>query len=245
MSLEELSTLFEAAREDFEVENGQPTNAYLVKIRAFIPSILLLALYNEENDNHNIVGLVWSTSKYKATHQGNLGFHNPTRPAIYNLTITEDNKTAVVWKKEITWKARVNNYKLYAKAKLKSRALILHAADKTWILELKDEETLFTQVTPRQLLDQLQSICVVLHPIDILMLQNEMQEYHTNSKGILEHINALEADQKKFKRGTGNNLITEVTLLLITTNTMLKTGTHPQTTDKWEDLDASAQTWDA
>ena len=60
-----------------------------------------------------------------------------------------------------------------------------------------------------------------------------MQEYHKDSEGILEYINALEAEQKKYKRGTGNNPITDKTLLLITTNAMLKTGAHPQTTDKW------------
>ena len=90
--------------------------------------------------------------------------------------ISEDHKSAVVQKKEITWKSHVNDYKLFAKAKLKARALILHAVNKTWVLELKDEETLFTQVTLRQLLDHLQSICGGLHAIDVLALQNEMQE---------------------------------------------------------------------
>ena len=47
MSPEELSTLFEAAQEYFEVKNGQPTDAYLVKIRSVITSILLLAPYDE------------------------------------------------------------------------------------------------------------------------------------------------------------------------------------------------------
>ena len=66
----------------------------------------------------------------------------------------------------------MDNYKLFAKAKLESRALILRTVDETWVLELKDEETLFTQVTLRQLLDHLQSICGGLHAIDFLMLQN-------------------------------------------------------------------------
>ena len=92
---------------------------------------------------------MWSTSKYKSTHQGNLTFHSPTIPAIYDPTISDDDKPAVVQKKEITWKARTNNYKLFAKAKLKARAVILHVVNKTWVLELKYEETLFTQVTPR------------------------------------------------------------------------------------------------
>ena len=69
---------------------------------------------------------------------------------------------------------RVNDYKLYAKAKLEARALNLHAVDKTWVLELKDKETLFTQVTPRQLLDHLQSIYGGLHNINVLALQNKI-----------------------------------------------------------------------
>ena len=99
MSPEELSMLFEAAQEDFEVKNGQPTDACLVKIRAVITSILLLAPYDEENVNHNLVGFVWSKSKYKATHQGNFAFHSLARPEFYDPTITDDNKPAVVWKK--------------------------------------------------------------------------------------------------------------------------------------------------
>ena len=46
----------------------------------------------------------------------------------------------------------MNNYKIYAKAKLEARTLILHAVDKTWVLKLKEKETLFMQVTPRQLI---------------------------------------------------------------------------------------------
>ena len=99
MSPEELSTLLEASREDFEVENVQPTDAYLVKIRSVITSNPPLAPYYEENGNQNLVGLVWSTSKYKATHQGNLAVNIPTRPAIYDPTITDDVKSAVVRKK--------------------------------------------------------------------------------------------------------------------------------------------------
>ena len=79
----------------------------------------------------------------------------------------------------------MNDYKLFAKAKFKAGALILHTVDETWALEFKDEETLFTQVTPRQLLDHIQSICGGLQAINVLELQNEMQEYHKDSKSIL------------------------------------------------------------
>ena len=111
--------------------------------------------------------------------------------------------------------------------------MILHAVDKTWVLKLKDKENLFIQVTLRQLLDHLQSIYDGLHAIEVLALQNEMQEYLMNSEGILKYINTLEAAQKKSKRRTGNKPTTDATLLLIATNAILKTGAHPQTTDKW------------
>ena len=123
--------------------------------------------------------------------------------------------------------------------------MILHAVDETWLLELKDKEKLFTQVTPRQLLAHLQSICGGFHAIDVLKLQNEMQDYHTDSEGILEYTNALASAQKKSKRGTGNNPTTDATLLLIAKKAMLKTGAHPRTTDKWEDLYVSAQKWNS
>ena len=128
----------------------------------------------------------------------------------------------------------MNDYKLYAKAKLEARALILHAVNETWVLKMKDKENLFTQVTPRQLLDHLHSICSGLNAIDVLALQNDMKEYHMDSEGILKYIKTLEAAQKKSKRGTGNNPITDANLLPIETNATLK---RARTTDKWEDLD--------
>ena len=92
-------------------------------------------------------------------------------------------------------------------------------------------------------MDHLQSICGGLHAINVLVLQNEMQEYHKDSKGILEYINSLEAAEKKSKCSTGNKPITDETLHLIATNVMLKTGAQLRTTKKWEDLDAAVQTW--
>ena len=202
MSPKELSTLFEAARETFEVEKGQPTDTYLVKIRAVITTILLLSPYNAKKEDHNLVRLVWSTYTYMATH-GVVAFSIPTRPAIYDSSITDDNKTSIVRKKEIIWRVCVEDCKIFDKANLKARAFILHAAEETWVLELKDEETLFTLVSTKQLLTHLHTICCSLHAINVLDMQNEMQEYQVDRYGILEYINALEVVQKKLKQEMG------------------------------------------
>ena len=190
MSPEELSTLFEVARETFEVKNGQPIDAYLVNIREVITYILLLSPYDKFKGDHNIVGLIWLTSKYMATH-GGVAFSIPTRIAIYDTSIVDNDKTAILRNKEITRRVCVVDYKIFAKAKLGARAFILHAVNKTWVSELKDEETIFTAVSPEQLLTQLQTICGGLHVIDVLALQNEIQKCHVNSNVILKYINAL------------------------------------------------------
>ena len=66
------------------------------------------------------------TSKYMATH-GGVAFSRPTRPEIYNPSIADDEKTYVVRKKGMTWRARVADYNIFSKAKLKARAFIIHA----------------------------------------------------------------------------------------------------------------------
>ena len=159
------------ARETSEVKNGQTTDAILFKIRVVIISILLFAPYDEDKGDQNLVGLIWLASKYMATHKG-ISFSSPTSPVMYDPIIADDKKTAFVRKKEITWRACVTYYKIFAKAKLKAQAFILHAFDKTCVLELKDEETLFTAVSHKQLLTHLQIICGVLHTIDVLSLKN-------------------------------------------------------------------------
>ena len=63
---------------------------------------------------------------------------------------------------------------MYTKAKLEARAFILNDVDDIWVLNIKDKETLFTAVSPKQILVHLQSICGGLHAINVLQLQNEM-----------------------------------------------------------------------
>ena len=43
-----------------------------------------------------------------------------------------------------------------------------------------------------ELLDYLKTLCVGLHTINVLAMQNEMQHYHMDMKGIPEYVNALE-----------------------------------------------------
>ena len=67
-----------------------------------------------------------------------------------------------------------------------------------------------------------------------------MQCYHLDSKGIPEYINKLRDAQAKAKRE--NNMITNLTLVIIATNAMLSTEQLTRANKDWEKLDVVQST---
>ena len=56
--------------------------------------------------------------------------------------------------------------------------LILAVVTDMWVQELRDTKTIYTEVTPKDLLSHLQSGCTGRYTLDLLALHNEMQHYH-------------------------------------------------------------------
>ena len=104
------------------------------------------------------------------------------------------------------------------------------------------DNTYYTLVTARQMISHLQVTCGRLYALDVLALQNKMQYYHTNSEGIPEYINKLKDTQSKYERA--KNPITDATLVIITTNSLLSTAQYPQANEDWEEPDAHQRTWE-
>ena len=61
----------------------------------------------------------------------------------------------------------------------------------TWVRELQDPDTIYTEVVPEDHFVHLQAGCTVRHALDLLALQNEIQRYHLEVEGILKYINML------------------------------------------------------
>ena len=99
---------------------------------------------------------------------------------------------------------------------------------------MREPVTLYTAVSPFELLSHLQALYGCIHALDVLSLQNNMQHYHLDMEGILEYVNALDYAQKRSKRV--GNPITEDTLLLIATNDILSTDSFPREDERWEKL---------
>ena len=69
----------------------------------------------------------------------------------------------------------------------------------TWVREMKDPKTFYTDIAPRDFLDHLQAQCTGRHAIEILALQDKMRNYHLEYEGIPKYINALEDAQRRSK----------------------------------------------
>ena len=91
------------------------------------------------------------------------------------------------------------------------------------------------------MLDHLQVICLVNHTIVVLDLQDKFLVVHTYHESISQYMQAIEEAQQKSARA--GMPITDSTLVMIATKSMLATQRFQTTNYKWEELGRYVQTW--
>ena len=129
----------------------------------------------------------------------------------------------------------------YKTARRETAQFILAFVVDTWVRELRDTKTLYTDVVPKALLSHLQTGCTGRHDLYLLALHNEIQRYHLEVEGIPEYINMLEDAHKQAGRA-GRNIANEKLLLFASTG-ILTTDRFMRTNDDWEDRTESDKTW--
>ena len=140
----------------------------------------------------------------------------------FTTRIFQNNATNVVpAKAEVVHTAKSMDNQLFSVVECETRYFILGVVEDTWVQKLREPVTLYTSVSPSELLSHLQVLCGGLHDLDVLLLQNEIQHYHQDMEGIHEYINILKNAHRRSKRE--GNTTTKKTLLLVATNTMLLT----------------------
>ena len=177
------------------------------------------------------------TARYTKT------FPVPGRISHYDSTIADDAKQGARAKAESKHNVKKADYNMYLSACRETIKFILAIVEDTWVRELRDPDIFYAAVLPRNLLDHLQLSCGGLHVLDVLALQNDMQRFHLDAKGMPEYTNTLEDTQMQSRRG--NHDITDATLLLMATNDMLVTQRFPRANKRWEGKTFQAKTWSA
>ena len=102
-------------------------------------------------------------------------------------------------------------------------------------------QTIYSEVSAKDLLAHLQAGCTGRHALDLLELHNEMQRYHLEVEGIPKYINILEDAQRQ--SGRAGQTIADETLLLFATTVMLTTEIFPRANDDWEERAEQDNTW--
>ena len=85
----------------------------------------------------------------------------------------KDNATAVVCARtDASHKAKRANHGTYETARRETAQFILAVIKDTRVQELRDPETLYTNVTSKALLSHLQEGCTGRHTLEILVMHN-------------------------------------------------------------------------
>ena len=76
----------------------------------------------------------------------------------------------------------------------------MEVVNETWYKGLKDPDIFYTNVAALKILDRLTKFCLGIHTVDAVYIPQLMKTLFTNSDGIPQFINAIEAVQQKFKQ---------------------------------------------
>ena len=111
----------------------------------------------------------------------------------------------------------------------------------TWVRELRDSNSLYTEVAPKKLFAHLQVWCTGWHNLGLLALHKKMQRYHIEVEGIPEYINMLKDAQRQ--AGQAGRTIADETLPLFSSTAMLTSERFPRANDDWGERAERDKTW--
>jgi hypothetical protein len=212
---------------------GQPTDDDLVRITNALAPILLKLTYDCANGVQNLWGLIADADRY--LHHYGLAFARPaTRPAVYNLAIAEGASRVERTRAEAAWAARIQDYEAYEVAEAGVKTFIEAVVEDTWIRNLRDPETFYSNVTALALLNHLCDRLGGLHALDMVSLTIQMSQYYKGTPIIPKYIQLLEDAQRKAARA--GLPVTDQPLTILASTALLAADTFPCTTILWEEL---------
>ena len=170
MTPEEIVAKFAHALNNFEPITGQPSDADLTRLWEDVTPLLLQIMYEKTGAVHNLIGLIRPKDAY-VTHYGK-AFPDPKRVGAYNPNINDNSKAVFHAVLEAAHKAKRADHATFKTAIQETTQFVLAVVADTWVRELRDTESLYTEVGPEDLLAQLQAGCTGRLALDILVMHN-------------------------------------------------------------------------
>ena len=182
MTPEKIVAKFSAALDNFEPILDQPSDTDLTRPREAVAPLLLHIPYDETGGTHNLIGIVRTKPAYLKRYGE--AFPEPKRVGAYDLEIDKNTTAVVRARLEAAHKARRADRATYDTVRQETKQFVLAVVADTWVQELREPDTIYTEVDPRDLFVHLQAGCTVRHALDLLALHNEMQRYHMEVEGV-------------------------------------------------------------
>jgi hypothetical protein len=232
-----------AAQALFLPIDGQPSDDNLVRLSDTIMPILLKATYTCVNGIHNLWGLVASMDCY--LHYYGAPFVCPaTRMACYDPAInTEASRVNHICTKT-AWAALLQDYEAYKAAECGIKVFIKAVVNDAWIRNLRDPQTFYSNIIALAIFHQLCKRSGSLQSLDMVLLTIQMSQYYAGTPDVPKYIFLLE-DSQQHKAARACLPITNQTLTVLASTTLLAADTFPRTTELWEELDPVNKTWAA
>ena len=231
MTQEDIVAKFAHALNNFDSIDRQPSDTDLTRLREASAPLLLQILYDETGAVHNLICRICLEAAYTARYVEALP--DPTRVEAYNPNI-DDNATAIVCaRSKASHKAKRVDRAAFETARWETTQFVLAVIADTWVCELRYSDSLYTEVSPKDLFSHLQAGYTCRHALDLLDMHNKIQRYHLRVERIPEYINMLEDAQRQAIR-EGRTIADEM-LLLFTSIATLTGERFPRANDNWED----------
>ncbi len=204
--------------------------------------ILLKATYDCVDGIHNLWGLVASVDCY-LHHYGTPFVRPATHPACYDPVINAEASCVNCVCAKTAWAALLQDYKAYEAAEHGIRVFIKAVVNNTWICNLPDTKTFYSNVTALAIFDHLRESSSGLHALDMALLTIQMSQYYKGTPDIPKYIFLLEDAHRKAARA--HLPVTDQTLIVLASTALLATDTFSRTTELWEEVDPAIKTWAA
>ena len=198
MTPEEIVAKFAHALDNFDQITGQSSDTDLTRLWEALAPLLLQITYDETGAVHNLIDLIRPKDAYVACY-GN-AFHEPKRVGAYDPNIDDDATAVVRARLEAAHKTKHAERATFKTVRRETIKLVLAIVADTWVRKLRDLDSLYTEVIPKDLFAHLQAGCTSRHTLELLALHNEIQRYHLEVEGIPEYINMLEDAQRQAVR---------------------------------------------
>ena len=170
MTPDDIVENFAHSLEQFKLIAGQPSDTDLTRKREVFAPLLLQILYDETEAVHNLIGLIRPEAAYITSYGA--AFLEPMRVVAYFATINDDSMAVVRARTEAAHKAKSANRATYKTARRETAQFILAVVNDTWVRELRNTETIYTDVAPKALIAHLQAGCTGRHSLDLMALHN-------------------------------------------------------------------------